>query len=322
MSETAYKYDVAISFLTQDEAVAKDLVTRLSPNLRVFVYFEEQRSLAGEHGPNAFRKVFRKESRVVAVLYRSSWGTTPYTRVEQTAIEERFLEEGDRFLLFVRMDNGTGMPTWAPETKIWLDFKAYGIDEVVGALKHRAEQAGAELHVESASERLRRSAEEAKLRKTRSEVLEKEGYTAFNREARTVLLECEKTLRDAAADRDAAGIQFTGEQQTLTIRSLHASVIIEKFWEGRVVESRIVFRSWSGKVGFPGELRALAEPVRERKAKRFSFDYEPVAKSWRWHEDGDRETFSSADLAEHMIKLFLDIDEQERQTRERRDRNR
>lgn len=322
MHDEDFKYDVAISFVTADQGVAKELAARLSPNMRVFVYFEEQSSIAGEHGTEVFRQVFRKESRLVVVLYRAAWGSTAYTRIEERAIEERFLEEHDRFLLFVRMDDGKGMPKWAPETKIWLDFKTYGIDQVVGAVKHRAQEAGAELRVESASDRLHRSAEEARLRKVRADTLRTEGQSAFSREAEVVLQTCLASIEKARDEGDDTGIQQIREGTLLTMRGPHASVVIERYWEGRPEESRIVFRSWSGRLPFPGELRALADQTKEGRTLRFLFDFEPLSGAWGWRGEGDHETFRSADLAEHLIKLFLDIDEGERQKRERRDRRR
>jgi hypothetical protein len=44
------RYDVAISFLSQDEPLAQSLYEELSKNLLVFVYSKKQEQLAGTDG--------------------------------------------------------------------------------------------------------------------------------------------------------------------------------------------------------------------------------------------------------------------------------
>ena len=87
------KYDVAISFLSQDESTATAIHERLSEGLQVFFYPRSQEELAGTDGLESMRKPFFGESRVVVVLYREKWGKTPWTRVEETAIKESCLEQ-------------------------------------------------------------------------------------------------------------------------------------------------------------------------------------------------------------------------------------
>jgi hypothetical protein len=43
----SFEYDVAISFLSRDEGLAKELRDRLSASLRVFLYTHRQPELAG-----------------------------------------------------------------------------------------------------------------------------------------------------------------------------------------------------------------------------------------------------------------------------------
>jgi hypothetical protein len=96
MDET-FKYDIAFSFLSQDETVAQQLNDLLQDRYRTFLYSERQKELAGTDGEETFKAVFAKEAGIVAVLYRAEWGTTAWTRIEQTAIRDRAHDDGYDF---------------------------------------------------------------------------------------------------------------------------------------------------------------------------------------------------------------------------------
>src|SRR5438105_10121982 len=72
-----YKYDVAISFLSRDESLAREIAEQLAP-LRVFVYSKAQGEVAGREGIATFRTVFRELARVALVLFRTGWGLTDW----------------------------------------------------------------------------------------------------------------------------------------------------------------------------------------------------------------------------------------------------
>src|ERR1022692_740322 len=135
------RYDVAISFLSQDEPLALKLHEQLSENLSVFVYSKKQEELAGTDGLESFRLAFLSQSRLVVVLYRDGWGKTPWTGIEELAIKERMFEGGWESLLFVTMD-GT-YPAWLPKTHVRLDYTQFA-HNLVGAIKLRAQELGGE----------------------------------------------------------------------------------------------------------------------------------------------------------------------------------
>lgn len=68
------KYDVAVSFLAQDEPLALELSQTLAGRMTLFVYSERQRDLAGREGMSEFTRIFERESRLVVVLFRKGWG--------------------------------------------------------------------------------------------------------------------------------------------------------------------------------------------------------------------------------------------------------
>ena len=89
-----YEYDVAISFLGRDHGTAVALRELLAPSLRVFEFSSRQEEIAGTDGLATVRQVFGAAARLVVVLHRGGWGESPWTRVEQIAIQDRFLREG------------------------------------------------------------------------------------------------------------------------------------------------------------------------------------------------------------------------------------
>src|ERR1700686_4479515 len=111
-------YDVAISFLSQDEPLALKLYEQLSENLSVFVYSKRQEQVAGTDGLETFRQVFISQSRLVVVLYRNGWGQTPWTGVEELAIKDRMFRGGWKSLLLVTLDSQSTYPIWIPEHEV------------------------------------------------------------------------------------------------------------------------------------------------------------------------------------------------------------
>ena len=87
MAAESPKYDIAISFLCQDQNLAKALCDQLSNGLEVFFFSHNQEELAGSDGLESMREPFRNESRLNVVLYRPGWGKTPWTAVEEAARE-------------------------------------------------------------------------------------------------------------------------------------------------------------------------------------------------------------------------------------------
>jgi hypothetical protein len=134
------QYDVAISFLSEDQTLAAAICGKLSEGLRVFFYPRNQEELAGTDGLESMRKPFF-DSRVMVVLYREKWGKTPWTRVEETAIKEVCFKYGWERLFFISLDQSDVLPGWLPPylVRFYADF---GLDQAVGAIKTRVQDQG------------------------------------------------------------------------------------------------------------------------------------------------------------------------------------
>ena len=129
------KYDVAISFLSKDEAIASAINQKLSAGLEVFFFPRKQEELAGTEGLESMREPFVKDSRVSVVLFREPWGKTPWTRVEETAIKDACFERGWQHLFFVVLDRESALPRWLPQTHVRFNYQDYGLEQAVGAIK-------------------------------------------------------------------------------------------------------------------------------------------------------------------------------------------
>jgi hypothetical protein len=137
----APKYDVAVSFLSADEPIARELSEGLE-GLKTFFYPRHQEETAGTDGLETMRKPFL-DCRVMVVLYREGWGETPWTGVEAEAIKGRCLKTQYRGLMFVRLDK-SAVPKWVPETHVLFNID-FGMQQLIGAVKMRALESGAKI---------------------------------------------------------------------------------------------------------------------------------------------------------------------------------
>ena len=171
MNRPEYKYDVAFSFLSHDEALATELNDMLQDRLRTFLYSKKQGELAGTDGEKTFNAVFGHETRMVVVLYRSERGQTPWTRIEETAIRNRAFEEGYDFLKFIPLDEPPTVPKWLPRTQLWIGLKRWGVTGGASAIEARVEELGGEPHEETVTERAARLNRSLKFKEGRKQFL-------------------------------------------------------------------------------------------------------------------------------------------------------
>ena len=153
MPKSEPRYDVAISFLSQDEQVGAAFRDRLSEGLKVFFYPRNQEQLAGTDGLETMRTPFLSGSRVVVVLYREPWGKTPWTGVEQTAIQEGCLNHGWQRLFFVVLDKKSTIPLWLPQTHVRFNYADFGLEQAIGAIKARVQECGGSIEPMTALKR-------------------------------------------------------------------------------------------------------------------------------------------------------------------------
>ena len=161
MVDEVFKYDVAFSFLKDDEGLAVELDDLIRDRVATFLYSRRQGELAGTDGELSFNEVFAANARIVVVLHRVSWGQTPWTRIEETAIRNRAFEHGYDFVIFVPLDEGP-LPKWLPKTQIWVGLERWGARGAAAVIEARVQDAGGMPRTESIHDkaaRLKRAAD-------------------------------------------------------------------------------------------------------------------------------------------------------------------
>lgn len=307
-----YRYDIAISFLQQDELVALDLHERLSPNFDMFVYSKKQEDLAGTDGSESFRKAFREDSRLVVVLYRDGWGKTPWTRVEEGAISDRFLKEGWDWLLFIMVDSKSTPPPWLPETRIRLSLPDYGIEQAIGAIKARAQELGSRFHKEDAVERAKRLERQVAARAERKRLLgSTEGVKAAEKEAREIhaaIAQLADEIKKSTSDLKLL-VGSSHDSSVLTNGRVSVIIYFRPMYRNTVENSFLVIREMNGRVLLPqerGRYMVFTEP-KELSIHKFDPDI-TSGKGWCWRSQSEPKCYyTSGDIADYCIQTFLNL---------------
>jgi hypothetical protein len=312
ISNRSYKHDIAISFLQQDELLALDLHNRLSPNFDVFVYSKKQEDLAGTDGTESFRKSFFEDSRLVIVLYRDGWGETPWTRIEEGAIKDRFLKEGWDWLLFVMIDTTSKPPPWLPEIRVRLNLQKYGIEQAIGAIKARAEELGSKYHKEDAVETAKRLEREVLARANRKKLLEStEGVEAAKKEAKNIC----STISQLASEikKSAKDLKLLeGSDDTsnvLTNERISVIALFRSRYLNTLENSFFIIREMNGRVLLPQERDKFMLFTQPKELSVYKFDPDITSdKGWCWRSQSDsKRYYSSEDIANYCIKIFLSL---------------
>jgi hypothetical protein len=152
----AIKYDVAFSFTAADESIAQEISDGLAGQCRTFVYSEHQKELAGTDGQERFSRIFAQQSHLVVILYRSTWGTTKWTRIEQDAIKARYWDHGWDFTTFIAMEDKIDPPPWLPKQRLYYGLKRFGVRGAVPVIIARLQEQGITVGEESLEQRLAR----------------------------------------------------------------------------------------------------------------------------------------------------------------------
>ena len=306
-----YRYNIAISFLQQDELVALDLNERLTPNFDVFVYSKKQEELAGTDGTESFRKAFREDSRIVVVLYRDGWGKTPWTRVEEVAIRDRFLKEGWDWLLFIMVDSKSTPPPWLPETRIRLSLPDYGIEQAIGAIKARAQELGGQFHKEDAVQRARRLERQMGARAERKRMLgSTEGVDAARSKASEIHSEIDRLAKEINNSAKDIKLSMGSNHDSTVLTNGRVSIIVYFRSDRNTLEnSYLVIREMNGRLLLPQERERYMVSTEPTELSVYKFDPDITSdKGWCWRSQSDpNRYYTSKDIAEYSLEVFLNL---------------
>lgn len=250
MTIKEYDFDVAISFLQQDENLATQLNSLLKSRVKTFLYSEQQKKLAGRDGEELFNNVFSKESRIVVVLHRNDWGKTPWTKIEETAIRNRGFEFGYDFVTFIPLDKPVNIPAWLPKNRLWVGLDRWGLESAASIIEARIQEFGGSIKIETVADKVLRAQEEIKDNQRRAIILgNSEGLQLTQKEYKNLIStfkqqldEIKSTLPDwhlNIRDNQHQGIDIISYGYYLTIHlypyasnTPEGTYIFISFWDG------------------------------------------------------------------------------------------
>jgi hypothetical protein len=181
------KYDVAISFLAADEAIAAELNRKLSETMNVFFFPRRQEELAGTDGMESMRKPFYEDSRLMVVLFRSLWGKTRWTAIEELAIKDACFNGEWNRLFFVALDRASILPGWLPPNYVRYNWEDFGPEQVVGVIKARVFENGGKPSPMTAMKQAELFRQEEEYRAARDSIEWQPGIAAVQAEAKALL---------------------------------------------------------------------------------------------------------------------------------------
>lgn len=310
-----YKYDIAFSFHSKDEALALQLNDKLQDRFKTFIYTEQQKILAGRDGLEVFSKVFGKEARLVVVFYRSEWGETNFTRMEFEAIKNRGFDSKHAFdfTFFVPTEPGVMMPEWISGTRLYYSMDRYGLDGAAGAIEAKVEELGAEPRIEGVVERAARLNRALKFEQQRKNFVESEqGVKAFKEQVERMF----SLMITKAAEINSGDIYIDVKEVNQTKLAMGMGVVLHIYRRGGYANSLdgafLVADYSNSAAGLPGFLPEFDQPTKYKSLKH-SFDLGPNGEG-NFKDDGGR-FFSAEELADKLLTIFLDIADQVKKRR-------
>jgi hypothetical protein len=304
--------DVAISFLVRDEATAKAIADQLEgAGLMVFFFPHKQEELAGTNGMASMRAPFL-EARVNVVLFREGWGKTPWTRVEDSAVSERCFKGGWTSLMFVELEKAK-TPDWLPGTHIRFNFKDYGLDQLIGAIKMRVQEQGGTIKPLDALTRAKQVKAEASYLEDRNRLLRDGAFIHGVHEAIRATLAQVGELANKLRTEHGMDVSFGSQDRMGVLRSGFVSVGIG--WKQPIFnlvgdyekdECFLRVAEFSGLLALPGEQRWYVEAPKLLKETRFKADV-TFDRTLEWRVDGKHETVPASQLADRIVRMFLDL---------------
>lgn len=301
-----FQYDIAFSFTQADEGVATRINDLLQDRYRTFLYSKAQEKLAGTDGEETFNAVFKDEARSVAVLLRPEWGSTPWTRIEQTAIKNRAFHHGYDFATFIVTVPKTPIPDWLPKPRIWYDLQRFGLEGAASVLAARIQERGGAAVEETLADKAARLERARKFNREKeafanSEEGVKASHAAFQRLVADIK-DSSNMLGSRVQDVPYDGITMVvGNGVVLTVRygclyanSLDGAALRADFYDG---------------VPRPPGLRPVWKEPRTLKSWKFTFQLVgPGQSGW---VGPDRKEHSQEALADFLLKHFLELQQRD-----------
>lgn len=294
-----YKYEVAFSFLKEDESIASEINDMLQDRMQTFLYSKEQENLAGRDGEESFNEIFLKDSRIVVVLYRKGWGETSWTRIEQTAIKNRAYDKGYDFTLFIPLDNPPLIPDWLPKTQLWYGLDRFGVDGAVSVIESKIQQQGGNSKIESIEEQAARQSREIKDKERRESFINSiEGVQSARQEIQNMYKHLqEKCTSITKQNHFILECEYKNE-----FCSIYSNGFTFYFGLTGYSTQKSLFVKL-----FKGRVRLNGSGVNLNKIRGYIFEFAiNNADEKGWKDQESKKFYTTFQLAEHKLRELLD----------------
>ena len=237
------------------------------------------------------------------VLHREGWGRTPWTGVEQTAIQERGFRNGWDFLVFVPLDDSS-LPDWLPKTRIWFNFARFGMPGLAAVVEQRFQDAGGTPAVETAIDLAARLRKEQDAEGTRIYFLTtQEGINLAEAEVSVLFDEVQRIVGEISASIPVA-FERQGAQGVWLYR---AGQTVSVHWHREYIntlnESQLAIATHRGRVG-PNRYANLETPQLVSE-ELLDFNVDALRLPFWETRDRPRRRFSSKTLADDVVQRAL-----------------
>lgn len=309
MENQNFKYDVAFSFLANDEKLAIQINDLIQDRLETFIYSKKQEELAGTDGEETFNRVFGSETRIVFVLYRKGWGKTPWTRIEETAIRNRAFEEGYEFAIFAPLDKTPNTPKWLPKSRIWVGLDRWGIEGAATVIEARVQEAGGTPKEETVEDRALRLSREIAAEERKQAFLNSEkGVQTANKEIASLFSELKRVVHTVSDNESAVKLKIEVGNRDCAIYGGRFSVYL--YWRVSYINtldrSTLYVSIWNGPVPISGKSFFPIEKPNKIKEIEYQFDLTLDEKpSWK-EVSGKKRSYTAKDLAKLALTMLLD----------------
>lgn len=319
ISNSSKKWDVAISFLLQDIAVAEALFNELSKGLRVFFSPRRQEDIAGTDGVEIFRQTFFTDSRLNVGVYRQRWGTTPWTAVEANAIRDSCVQNQFRNIFVFNVEDTSIFPDWLPHNHMRFDLGEYTLEQVVGAIKLRVAEQGGRYEPLTPLKQAQIMKAEEEFNWERSGIKSLQNLPRIHAELEKLLVQmakqCGAIRKDGALDLEC---EINGKSACI-LRCEQAGLIArwDQRYQNSLEESHLTIEHYRGHLRFNSDPQLHVHYFPPDRVK--SMAYEPDmsrSRDYGWSLAGKGAKFvASETLAQNLVMEFLELVGRERNRR-------
>lgn len=301
-----YDYDVAFSFTVEDEDLVQKVNDLINGRLKTFIYTENQDILAGRDGEKIFSEIFSKKARIVVVFYRTNWGNTAWTRIEEIAIRNRAYEEGYDFTIFIPLDENPQVPKWLPKPKLWYGIKRWGIDGLAPVIEAKVQEYGGRINEKSYIDQadLIKKKDEHK-RKIESLFKTEKGVNLANNEAQELISKIKEMVNTVIKKKLELKEIFNSQHRIVYTFS---NMNLDFIWSNRFInvlnESFLTVEISEGILKIKSNY-IVPEPKVIKKLK-YSFDID-LYEGNGWKNVLDKKFFTSTKLIPYIFEEYFNI---------------